>query len=328
MDVLIVEPLDADVLHWLGTRHAVEFAPALATDAKGLRKALSWARAAVLPPSAALDAATLQRSPRLRIVGRLSTGAENVDLDACARCGVEVVRPATASATAEAEFVIGALLAMLRRVPIVNAEGLLVGRELGACTVGVVGMTGALKPLTSLLKAFGAKVIGYDPSMHLNDPLWERHGVQPVSLRELMASSDAVAVLLEYYTRYRGLFGERLLSQAKADQVLVSLAHSSLFDELALARALSRGPLAAAWLDSLEPGAQDAGRPLRHLDTLQVTPRVSGTTQGSRLRSAWAVVQRIDQVLSSTPAAGPSAPVLRPATAALRAGLAAAPGSD
>ena len=56
--------------------------------------------------------------------------------------------------------------------------------------------------------------------------------------------------------------------------------------------------LAAAWLDSLEPGALDPGRPLNAVRTLQITPRVSGTTRESRKRSAWAVARRIDELLS------------------------------
>ena len=299
MDVLIVEPLDADVLSWLGARHSVRVAPELAHDANLLRAALSQARALITPPSVALDAAVLMRAPRLRLVGRLSMGAENIDLDACARAGIEVVRPASASAVAEAEFVIGALLQMLRRVPIINGEGLLVGRELGGSVVGLIGITPSIKPLARLLAAFGARVVGYDPSVHASDSIWERSGVEPTGLRELMRGCDAVCVLLTYYSRYAGLLGERLLSEAKLNQVLVSLSHSNLFDEAALARALSDGPLAAAWLDSLEPGALDPGRPLRHIDTLQVTPRVSGTTNESRLRSAWAVARRIDDVLTA-----------------------------
>lgn len=297
MDVLIVEPLDADVLQWLGARHAVQFAPQLAHDPAGFRRALVRARAVVIPPSVALDAAALARAPELRIVGRLSVGAENIDLDACARAGIEVVRPASASAAAEAEFVVGALLQMLRRVPILNNEGLLVGRELGGMQVGVVGMTPAVKHLTALLNAFGARVVGYDPGVHASDSIWSRSGVEAVSLRDLIHSSDCVAVLLAFFPRYMGLFGERLLAECKPEQVIVSLAHSSLFDETALARALSEGPLAAAWFDSLEPGAQDPGRPLRHLDTLQVTPRIGATTQQSRTRSAWAVARRIDELL-------------------------------
>ncbi|MDE2368203.1 MAG: phosphoglycerate dehydrogenase [Burkholderiales bacterium] len=297
MDVLIVEPLDAEVLKWLGARHAVRAAPALAQDPLAFRSALARVRAVIIPPSVTIDAATLHKAPRLRVVGRLSVGSENIDIDACARARVEVVRPAAASAVAEAEFAIGALLQMLRRIPILNGEGLLVGRELGGCTVGVVGMTPAVKPLAQILAAFGATLIGYDPAVHASDPSWERAGVEPVGLRDLMRRSDAVCVLLPFFARYVGLFGERLLSESKPDQILVSLAHSSLFNEAALARALTEGPLAAAWFDSLEPGLLDPGRALRHVDTLQVTPRVSGTTAQSRQRAAWAVARRIDELL-------------------------------
>jgi len=301
MDVLIVEPLDPDVLNWLAARHAVQYAPELAQQPHAFRETLLRVRSVIIPPSVALDAAALQRAPQLRIVGRLSAGAENIDLDACARAGIEVVRPASASAGAEAEFVIGALLQMLRRVPIISDDGLLVGRELGGLTVGVVGMTATVKPLQLLLQAFGARIVGYDPGVHASDPIWSRSGVEPVALRELLQLSDAVCVLLTYYPRFAGLFGDRLLAECKMNQVLVSLGHSSLFDEAALALALREGPLAAAWFDSLEPGSLDPSRPLRHIDTLQVTPRVSATTQQSRVRSAWAVARRIDELLLSVP---------------------------
>jgi phosphoglycerate dehydrogenase-like enzyme len=128
--------------------------------------------------------------------------------------------------------------------------------------------------------------------------------VEPVALSELMQTCDGTCVLLTYYTRYRGLLGERFLGCAKPNQVLVSLAHSSLFDEAALAEALTHGRLAAAWFDSMEPGMLDPGRPLRHLDTLQVTPRVASTTLESRSRSAWAVARRIDELLGGRSRAG------------------------
>ena len=297
LDVLLVEPIPAEVQQWLASRHPVRVAPELAGDPVAARLALSTARAAILPPSVTLDASVLWHAPHLRVVGRLSAGAENIDLDACARAGVEVARAAGASAAAEAEFVVGALLAMLRRVPILSEDGLLLGRELGACTVGIVGVTPGLMQLARILRVFGARVLGYDPAVHADDTAWQQAGVKPTPLLDLMRRCDAVCVLLHPHSRFDGLFGERLLSTAKQHQVIVSLAHSSLFDDQALARALRDGPLAAAWLDSLEPGAQDPGRALRNLDTLQVTPRVGSTTRESRLRGAWLVAQRIDEVL-------------------------------
>jgi len=83
-----------------------------------------------------------------------------------------------------------------------------------------------------------------------------------------------------------------------------------LFDEAALAEALESGRMAAAWFDSMEPSMLDFGRPLRAVRNLQITPRVAGTTRESRIRSAWAVVRRIDEILSE---AGPR-PEFRPTT--------------
>ena len=303
MDLLIVEAIEEDVVRWLDARHSVRYEPALAQDPRAFRQALYNVRALVLPPSIAIDAKALHYAPVLRAVGRVSAGAENIDLDACARAGVEVVRSATATAQAEAEFVIGALLSLLRRVPVVGSDGMLVGRELGATTVGLVGMSPAARLMAQLLGAFGARVNGYDPSLHSSDSVWERWRVKPLGLRELLESSDAVCVQLSYFSRYHGLLGERFLPFSKPNQVIVSIAHSALFDEAALAEAMGSGRIAAAWFDSLEPGALDEGRPLAGIDTLQVTPRVASTTRESRLRSAWAVARRLDEILTLTPAA-------------------------
>jgi phosphoglycerate dehydrogenase-like enzyme len=209
-------------------------------------------------------------------------------------------------------------------VPVVGADGLLVGRELGACTVGMVGMTPSARSMAQLLAPFGSKVVGYDPSLHASDTVWERWKVKPLSLRELLEASDAVCVQLNYFTRYHGLLGERFLPFSKPDQVIVSIAHSGLFDERALANALASGRIAAAWLDSLEPGALDEGRPLAGMGTLQITPRVASTTRESRLRSAWAVVKRIDELLTLTP----SAPAeFKPTSPGVALDLEAAPAS-
>ncbi|MCI1192720.1 phosphoglycerate dehydrogenase [Calidifontimicrobium sp. SYSU G02091] len=305
MDVLIVEPIDAQVLQWLHQRHAVHFAPELAREPRALRHALYNVRALIAPPSLPLDASLLHQAPALRAVGVVGHGVEMIDTTACQRMGVEVVRAAAASAPAEAEFVIGALLSLLRRVPVVTEDGAQVGRELGGVTVGLVGLGAATPALVPLLGAFGSRVVGYDPAVHATDALWSRWGVLPLPLRELIELSDAVCVMLPYFTRYRGLLGERVLPYAKPDQVLVSLSRSSLFDEASLADALHSGRMAAAWLDSVEPGTLEPGRPLYGIETLQVTPRLAGITRESRRRSAWTVARRIDELLGEQPPAPP-----------------------
>jgi D-3-phosphoglycerate dehydrogenase / 2-oxoglutarate reductase len=298
MTVLIVDPVEPDVLEWLRDRHEVREAPELASDSRALRRALYNVRAMIVPASVTLDAQTLQHAPVLRAVGRISAGAESIDLEACSRAHVELVRSPAASAGAEAEFAVHAMLSMLRRVTVAGTDSVPVGRELGAATVGLIGMPPSARSVAQMLTGFGSRVIGYDPALHASDGLWSRWRVAPVGLRELIESADAVCVLLSFFSRFRGLLGERFLPTCKPNQVIVCLSHSGLFDETCLAEALRSGRIAAAWLDSLEPGALEEGRPLHGIGTLQVTPRLASTTRESRQRTAWAVARRIDDILA------------------------------
>jgi len=298
MDLLIVEPLEDEVMQWLAARHPLCYAPELALDPRAFRQSLYNVRAAIVPPSVPVDAQTLHYAPLLRAIGRVSAGAENIDADACARAGVEVVRSANATAQAEAEFMLGALLSLLRRVPVLGADGLWVGRELGAATVGLIGMPPAARSMAQMLGGFGSQLVGYDPALHASDSLWARWRVTPLGLRELLERADAVCIQLSYFSRYQGLLGDRFLPHCKPNQVIVCLTQSGIFDAAALGNTLRSGRIAAAWLDSLEPGALEEGQPLAGIETLQITPRVASTTRESRLRSAWGVARRIDELLS------------------------------
>lgn len=301
MSLLILEPIEAEVMQWLSERHAVHYAPELATEPQALKGMLHQAQGLIVPPSVALDAGLIRMAPKLRVVGRMSAGAENIDLEACRASRIEVVRSLTATAAAEAEFVIGALLALLRRVPVQSSDGMWVGRELGCATIGLIGMTPASRMLAQILPVFGTRVLGYDPSLHQNDALWAQWGIEPLPLKDLMEQSDGVSVQLAYFQRYRGLIGERVLGFARPSQVLVSLGHSALFDENALADALQSGRILAAWFDSVEPGLMEPGRPLYAAPGLQVTPRVASTTRESRTRAAWGIARRIDELLMIPP---------------------------
>jgi D-3-phosphoglycerate dehydrogenase len=300
MDLLVAEPLEAEVLQWLQARHDVFYAPRLTEDRRVFADMLAQARTAVLPTPIAVNARVLARAPSLRAVGRVAGGPDNIDLDACHRAGVEVLRSPDAAAPAEAEFMLGALMTLLRPNP--GPPVRVIGRELAHCTVGLIGMGAGARQLAGLLQALGTRVHGYDPALHASDAQWARWRVQPVGLRELFEQTDAVCVHLPFYSRYAGLLGERILSACKPGQVLVSVAPITLFDEAVLAGLLHGGRLGAAWLDSVGADRLAPGQPLHGAPGLVTTPRLASYTREARLRSAWSVARQLNDVLRRSPA--------------------------
>ena len=216
MDLLVTDTLDAEVISWLESRLSVRYAPELAGRAREFRRSLFNVRAVIVSASTSIDAETLDFAPLLCAVGRVNAGSENIDLAACERHNVEIVRSVMATARAEAEFAIGAMLSLLRRVPVRGGDGVLAGRELGDATIGLVGMTPAARSIAQLLGSFGPRIIGYDPSLHASDSVWPQWRVAHAGLRELVERSDVLCVQLDYFSRYHGLLGDRFLALVQA----------------------------------------------------------------------------------------------------------------
>ena len=132
-------------------------------------------------------------------------------------------------------------------------------------------------------------LVGYDPALHC-----QRRAVGPLAHRgarpaRAAGGVDAVCVQLDYFSRYQGLLGERYLPNCKPGQVIVSTAHSACSTRPRWRRCCAAAAIAAAWLDSLEPGAARTGRPLHDLPTRAGTPRVAGYTpnRGCAAPGAW-----------------------------------------
>src|ERR1700739_1890151 len=115
---------------------------------RDLLASLEGADALIVRNRTQVDAALLAAAPRLRVVGRLGVGLDNIDLTACEARGIEVIPARGANALAVAEYVIGAAFVLLRGAyfaseAVTSGEwprtALGSGRELAGKTLGVVG---------------------------------------------------------------------------------------------------------------------------------------------------------------------------------------------
>ena len=273
----IVEP-ESD---WLDIRWCHE------DDDETLHRELAWADVVwhVLRP---LSGADLRRGTRLRLVHKLGTGVNTIDVDAATASGIAVANMPGANAPSAAEGTVLLMLAAMRRLveldtatragegwPTDPTLGETV-RDIGDCTVGLVGYGNIARRVERIVTAMGAEVL-HTSTADDGTPSWR-------PLAELLAASDIVSLHLPLTSASEELIDRSALTLMKPGAVLVNTSRGGVVDETALVDALRSGRLAAAGLDVFAVEPVVATNPLLALDNVVVTPHVVWYTRDTMRR--------------------------------------------
>src|SRR4051794_25446416 len=129
---------------------------------------------------------------RLRIVGRAGVGLDNVDVDACTARGILVINAPTANILSATEHTMAMLLALCRNIPEAHASvkrgewnrSKFLGTELDGKTLGIIGLGRIGTRITIRARAFGMRVIAYDP--YVAPSVYDKVGAERVSLDDLL----------------------------------------------------------------------------------------------------------------------------------------------
>ncbi|ORV97546.1 2-hydroxyacid dehydrogenase [Mycobacterium kyorinense] len=230
----------------------------------------------------------LRGAPKLRLVHKLGAGVNTIDVQAATELGIAVANMPGANAPSVAEGAVLLMLAALRRLPVLDRltrEGRgwpsdpQLGetvRDIGGCTVGLVGYGNIAKHVGQIVAAMGATVL-HTSTRDDGLPGWR-------TLAELLAASDIVSLHLPLTASTHHLLGRDQLAAMKPGAVLVNTSRGELIDEAALVDALRSNGLAAAGLDvfAVEPVPPD--NPLLRLDNVVLTPHVSWYTADTMRR--------------------------------------------
>jgi len=235
-----------------------------------------------------LDAALLERAPKLEMIATPTTGLTHIDVEAAERRGIRVVslRGETEflnGVRATAEYAMALILALLRHLPEaaahVQAGGwdrqLFRGTEIYNRTVGVVGYGRLGRIVARYLQAFEARVLATDPHVTFVEP-----GVELVALEKLLAESDVVTLHVNLKKETRGFFGRREFERMKPGSYFINTARGELVDEDALVDGLRSGRLAGAAVDVVAH-EHDPARRLAGTPNLLITPHIGGCTRES-----------------------------------------------
>jgi phosphoglycerate dehydrogenase-like enzyme len=229
-----------------------------------------------------LSGADLSRGARLRLVQKFGAGVNTIDVDAATERGIAVANMPGANAPSVAEGTVLLMLAALRRLPTLDRAtregrgwptdpqlGETV-RDIGACTVGLVGYGNVAKQVAGIVAAMGATVL-HTSTRDDGLPGWR-------PLPALLAESHIVSLHLPLTEDTDRLLDEAALAGMKPGAVLVNTSRGAIVDEDALADALRDGRLAAAGLDVFGAEPVPPDNPLLGLDNVVLTPHVTWYT--------------------------------------------------
>jgi (S)-sulfolactate dehydrogenase len=298
--ILIAEFMDESAVASLRRSAAVDYAPALFGDRGALLHAVAEVDALIVRNRTRVDRDVLGAARRLRVLGRLGVGLDNIDLGACEARGIQVIPATGANALSVAEYVICAAMLLLRGAYASSGdvlegrwprEALAGGREIAGKTIGIVGYGAIGRHVARLAAGLGMAVIAHDPALARSDPHW-------CELDALFAGGDVVTLHVPFTPQTRGLVDAARLARMKKDAILINTSRGGVVDEAALAAALRAGRLGGAALDVFSEEPLPAGSVLQGAPNLLLTPHVSGLTRESNVRVSEMVAAAVAAALA------------------------------
>lgn len=233
-----------------------------------------------------LPAALLEAAPRLKLAHKWGVGVENIDLDAARAKGIRVARTTGGNAVPVAEFAVGLMIAMGRRI-VTAHQSMLEGRWakndiwrqsilLSGKTVGIVGLGAIGTQVARRLAGFDCDVI-YHNRTRLAPEREAVLNARHATLAELLAQSDFVCLTCPLTPETRNLIGRAELASMKPKAILVNVARGGIVVETDLLEALRNGTIAGAAIDVFDPEPPAPDNPLLHLPNVIVTPHCAST---------------------------------------------------
>ena len=277
----------------------------LVSDRARLLAAVADADALIVRDRTQVDVELLDAAPRLRTVGRLGVGTDNLDLETMKARGIAVHLATGANAMSVAEHVIGALLFLSRPSFATTARVIagewprteLIGRELAGRTLGLLGFGATARAVAQRAAALGMAIVASDPVVTDAGP-----GVTLLEPDALFAASDALSVHAPLLPSTRGLVGERTLGLMPVGALLVDTSRGGVVDHDAVVAALRSGHLAGSALDvhPVEPVDAAAGARYAGVPGLLLTPHLAGVTHESNVRISTVIADAVVAELAAS----------------------------
>lgn len=246
----------------------------------------------------------------LKYIGVMATGYNIVDVKAASERNVVVTNVPTYGTRSVAQMTMALILELTQQVglhsqavrqgdwtrsqdwsfwkkPLIELEGL---------TLGIIGLGRIGRATADLAKAFGMKVIAFDPEK----PDVVPDGVLMHDLETVLKNSDIFSLHCPMTAKTEQFINKDRLGMMKEESFLINTSRGQLVNEKDLADALNSGVIAGAGLDVLSVEPPQSDNPLLLAKNCIISPHIAWATKSARKRLMQVVVQNIESFLNGS----------------------------
>ncbi len=304
--IVVIEPIHKSGIDIL-KKHAKIIQLPIGSTEEDLLKVSAQADAFVTRGFVKIPKEVLEGATRLKVVGVHGVGVDHIDTDFARKRVIQIIRTPEALTDTVAEFTVGLMLSLLRKIPKADATVRradwhkkytdLIGVDLAGKTVGIIGLGRIGYAVAKKLKAFNVNLIYCRRARAVEA---ERQiGVEFVKLSQLLKRSDIISLHVQLTAETHHMISQAEFGLMKEGVYIVNTSRGSVIDENALYDALVSGKVAGAALDVFESEPLRLGSRLMKLENVILTPHLAATTEEALKRMATTVANEVMKALRS-----------------------------
>jgi D-3-phosphoglycerate dehydrogenase len=250
----------------------------------------------------------LNKAPNLRWVGRLGSGMEVIDKDACDKRAVKYFNSPEGNRNAVAEHALGLLLNVMNNITKSNnevKEGKWIrepnrGEELSGRTIGIIAFGNTGEAFAKLLAGFDVRILAYDKYRKG----FANERVKESTLEEIFHEADIISLHLPLTDETKYMVDEKFLNSFRKQIYLINTSRGKVLKTTALLEALHSGKVKATALDVLENEKINALNTeeqqwfdaLVKEERIILTPHIAGWTHESKRKIAEVVIEKVKKL--------------------------------
>lgn len=256
-----------------------------------------------------IDAELIDKATNLKIVGRVGSGMENVDVEYCETKNISCVNSPEGNGNAVGEHCLAMLLNLLNNITKANNElkqNIFLreenrGEELDGKTIGIIGYGFTGNAFAKKLRGFDVEILVYDKYKIPTDSF-----VKIVTLQELQKRSHVISFHVPYNTETHYYCDEQFISDCSKKPIIINTSRGTVVNSIDIINAIETQKIIGFCVDVYEDEpitknkihSTETYQKLLSFKNVIATPHIAGWTKESKYKLVKILMDKIEELVS------------------------------